>query len=644
MTTLKFACLTMICLGLWSACDDDPRQVCEPDTPLPSRAALRCRAEFDAQAARPADSQLPGAYTVKTIIDQANGDAVHFLDTNAYPMHRPFAQDHLGYPPDGPFVNEYFYPQRRFLLGSVTYYEEPGVWAYELAPYDTASPEMIAKAYHLLAGAAFFGGALRYRPTSDAQESRVPGLPADVPVVTTEALRAGSSFTPISRGEVCGRVMTTTAAGLAEAAPGPRDLVVLDRLPEDFYAVGGVIVAEAPPSFSHAALRSVERRTPALALRDSAAVLAPLSERWACLTVGAFDWNVTEVTEAEAEAWAAAHPFPVRSVNAPELTVTELVDVDDVEFVDAGFAGATAARIGELRSIGGDVTVRDGFVIPMVELQRFLEDTGLEEALRQAVDDPSWADPGARRELVEGIPASFGLHPVPADLVARVEARVALEFPGQKVRFVPSTNAEDLDGVASAGLHDEAIFDPADAEATVERAIRSVWAGLWTLRAVEERERASIPHLDVGMAILVQPVPDGVLATGLAVTANLYDPAPGGEDAFVVNAQAPTGSVTGPAPGEAVDELIHYYFHNGQPATYLAHSSLVSAGGTVLTRLALFQLGRAQDAVRRRFRAHYQLPAGWGALPLVVEWAWVPDDAGDGAHIEIMQVRPYPGL
>lgn len=644
MTPLKFACLTMICLGLWNACGgDDLRRACEPDAPLPSRAALRCRAEFDAQAARPVDSQLPGAYTVKTIIDQANGDAVHFLDTNAYSMHRPFAQDHLGYPPDGPFVNEYFYPQRRFLLGSVTFYEEPGVWAYELAPYDTASPEMIAKAYRLLAGAAFFGDALRYRPTSDAQESRVTELPSDVRVISTEALRAGIFFTPLSRGEVCGQVHIRVASDLYHSLPGPRDLVVLDQMTDVLRAVGGVIVEEPPPPLSAAAWRLVERRAPALALRGASALLLPLGRRWACLTVTAFDWRVTEVTEAEAEAWADAHPLPVRSIPAPELGVTGLVDIDDARFEDATVVGATAANVGELRRIGGDVFVPDGFVIPMVEYKIFSVDTGLEEGMRQTIAHPSWENPQNRWTIIDSMQRWLLDLSIQADLIARVEARIALEFPGRMVRFVPSTNAEDLDEVASTGLLDSAVFDPADPESTVERAIRTVFASLWSLRAVEERERASIPHLDVGLAILVQPVPDGVLATGAAVTANLYDPAPGGEDAFVVNAQTPEGSVARPAPGEAVDELIYYYFHNGQPATYLAHSSLVSAGGTVLTRLALFRLGRALVAVRRHFRARYPPPAGWGALPLVVEWAWVPDAQGDGAHMEITQVRPYPG-
>ena len=44
-------------------------------------------------------------------------------------------------------ATEYFVPDRRFNLGAVTYYEGPDVWALEIAPYDTASAEMIEALY-----------------------------------------------------------------------------------------------------------------------------------------------------------------------------------------------------------------------------------------------------------------------------------------------------------------------------------------------------------------------------------------------------------------------------------------------------------------------------------------------------------------
>ncbi|PKN31624.1 MAG: hypothetical protein CVU63_22960, partial [Deltaproteobacteria bacterium HGW-Deltaproteobacteria-20] len=124
-----------------------------------------------------------------------------------------------------------------------------------------------------------------------------------------------------------------------------------DRASNDLVAVAGVVVSEVQAPLADANLRASQRPTPFLVLRDASEVFAPLFNQWACLTVGAFDWQVTLVTEAEADAWFAAHPSPVVTVPALDLTVTGLVDVDDLGHGDVAFAGGTAANVGELRDL-----------------------------------------------------------------------------------------------------------------------------------------------------------------------------------------------------------------------------------------------------------------------------------------------------
>ena len=60
-----------------------------------------------------------------------------------------------------------------------------------------------------------------------------------------------------------------------------------------------------------------------------------------------------------------------------------------------------------------------------------------------------------------------------------------------------------------------------------------------------------------------------------------------------VVAQVGAAGVGQPAPGVLVDQLVYYHFHNGQPATYYTHSSLVAAGATALSRADRFGLGTA---------------------------------------------------
>jgi pyruvate, water dikinase len=609
----------------------------------PSRQRLACEAEFLAQAARPLDSALPGARTIKTIVDRADGDRVHYLDTTAYPLHRSFAVDHLAYPPDGPFVNEYLLPGRRFLLGSVTHYEEPDVWAYELAPYDGADAAMIELAFRKLAGSAYFGGDLVFHPTSQEQLAVAETLPDDIGMVTTEEIWQGLTYQPLNLGETYAQVRRLTVAELATTYVSPREIAVLDRVPNDISVVAAVVTEEFQTPLSHVNVLSQQRGTPNMALHGAAQAFAVFDGRWVRLTVGAFDHEVVEVTQAEADAWWEAHrPAPIATPQ-PDYGVTGLIDVDDLGVADVPAVGGKAGNFGELRDIGGDVVVPDGFAIPVSAYRQFLEQHGFDVELAEMIADPPFrGDGNVRRQRLAELQARMLAAPVDAALLADLNARLAAEFPGQRMRFRSSTTAEDLEGWTGAGLYESESGDPSDPSHPIDRALRIVWSSLWSFRAFEEREYAGIVHLEVAMAVLVHPAYVSELANGVAITANVFDPAPGGEDAFYVNAQLGEVSVVQPDPGVVCDQLMYYHFHNGQPATYYQHSSLAPGGTTVLSRSELYRLGLALDAIRDHFAGIYDPPAGYGRLPMDVEWKLV--DAGDGTRrVEIKQARHYPG-
>ena len=191
--------------------------------------------------------------------------------------------------------------------------------------------------------------------------------------------------------------------------------------------------------------------------------------------------------------------------------------------------------------------------------------------------------------------------------------------------------------LAGAGLYESASAQPGDAARPVDVALKTVWASVWNVRAFEERDYAGIDHLQVAMAVLVTPSFPDEDANGVAITANIDDPAAGGEDGFFINAQLGEASVVQPSPGVTADSLMYYHFHVGQPATYYTRSNLVPPGTTVLTRTQLFELGQSLSAIRDGFDDVYQPPPGHGFLPIDVEWKL------DGGAIWIKQARPYPG-
>ena len=130
----------------------------------------------------PLDATIPGARSVKVVLDQLDNDALYFQNSSKYKIHHQFASKHLSGPrlPLVPALAEfnrtqYTSPERRFVLGAVTYYESPKVWALEIAPYDTASPAMIGKLFDAVRAAAYFGDQLAFHPTSQTIDAAGAG-------------------------------------------------------------------------------------------------------------------------------------------------------------------------------------------------------------------------------------------------------------------------------------------------------------------------------------------------------------------------------------------------------------------------------------------------------------------------------------
>lgn len=623
----------VVLLALLPACGDGGG-VCE-DTALPSRHELRCEDELRAQAARPRDASLPGALTIKTIFDRADDDTLHYLDTNTYPLHLQFALEQLGWPPGTPFVEQYLVPQRRFLLGAITWYEAPDVIAWEIAPYDTMSAEQITTAFDAIADSAYFRDRLYFHPTSEEQAARAAELPARIPIITTEEIWEGIDYQPLNLGETYAQVHVLTAAELATTYVGPREIAVLDRVPNDLSVVAAVVTEEFQTPLSHVNVLSQQRGTPNMGLRDAHALLAPYDGRWVRLEVGAFEWEIEEVTAEEADAWFEDHRPPPAVVPVPDYTVTALLDIDDVGLADIRAIGGKAAHYGELRDIGDPVLIRDAMAIPVVYYRDFLVDNGFDTRIAAMLADETFRNDGvARQEMLTQLRSDMLAAPIAPATLTAIESYLEANFPATRMKFRSSTTAEDLERHSGAGLYDSESGQVGDPLRPVDVAIKTVWASVWNFRAFEERSYASIDHLGVAMAVLVNPSFGDEDANGVAISANIYEPILGGVDAFFINAQIGEESVVQPAPGVTCDSLLYHFFHPGQPATYYQRSSLVTP---VLTREQLFELGQALNAIRARFADVYDPPEGFAQMPMDVEWKLA------GGLVYIKQARPYPG-
>ena len=626
---------------------------------------LGCRADFDALASLPVTSTLPGASSVKVILDLQGGGTLYFQDSVRFPLHYDFASTHLsgnGLPLVGSLpdfnATEYFSPDRRFVLGAVTWYEGPARWALELSPYDTASAALIEALYDAVRAATYFGDALAFHPTSEAVAVEAARLPAEVPIVTTDTLYDGIEYQPLSLGVGVGRLRFLRAAELESTFLTYDDLVVIDEVPNDIALVRGLVSETFQTPLSHVNVLSRNRGTPNMGLRGAMTRedLRALEGHLVQLDVGASAWSVREVTDAEAQAFWDAHRQPPVTLPPLDLSPTDLRDLDDVTREPEGGEtlrdtikeavrafGGKAAHYSVLRRTEG-VPVRAGFTIPMFYYDQFMTVNGFWARVQAWAQDPAFAaDIAVREAALEALRDDMMLAPVDDDLQTALRARLDADFVGKKARFRTSTNSEDLDGFPCAGCYESHTGDPAN-WADVLDAVRETWASAWLLRTYEERQFYGVAHTSVGMALLVHANFPDEEANGVAVTNNPF--APSGQDpAFFVNVQKGGDvEVVAPPPGVTSDQLLYYFDQPNQPTVYLSHSSLVAAGETVLTPRQLRSLGVALDAIQRRFSAAYGPAAGRsGWYGLDVEFKFDDEGAADGEPaLWVKQARPYP--
>jgi pyruvate, water dikinase len=638
----------------------------EPSSGTDFLQEIGCLSDFTALASVPLDASIPGARSVKILVDTDFDNGFYFQNSQKYQIHYEFAAAHLsvaqGFPPVGSLAEfngeQYTSSLRRFILAAVTHYEGPDIWAFELSPYDTASAEMIDLAFGLARENAYFGKDLRFHPTSEAIKATALDLSDDVPIVTTDEIFAGTDYQALNVAESYGRLRFMTASEITEGFLSFRDIVVLDQVPNDISVTSGIITSEFQTPLAHINVLSQNRGTPNMAYRGAYDLerFRDLEDKWVRLKVGPFDYELEEVSQEEADAWWDANKPSAVQVPGANLEITELTDVEDiVTIIDPADGPALLATIKEgTRAFGGKASnyavlahidglpIPDAFSVPIYYYFQFMEENGFDVHVDSLLSDEDFqTDPVARSEALADLRSEMMLAPVNADFEVLLTEKIAADYPeGTRMRFRSSTNAEDLDGFTGAGLYTSksgALDDPKD---PILDAVREVWSSVWYFRAFEERTYRSIDHQAVGMALLVHPSFPDEEANGVALTANPFDKS-GLDPAFYINVQEGEESVVQPPPGVSTDELLYYYGQPGQPTTYLSHSTRVPAGQTVLTRSQVRDLGDALLRIHQFFAPAYGPGFGssaWWAMDVEFKF----DDIGaDEPQLFVKQARPF---
>jgi phosphoenolpyruvate synthase/pyruvate phosphate dikinase len=280
------------------------------------------------------------------------------------------------------------------------------------------------------------------------------------------------------------------------------------------------------------------------------------------------------------------------------------------------------------------IVVPDGFTIPFFYYDQFIKENNLEEPIYEMMNDQRFVhDPAYRRERLTLMRERIQKGKVNEQLRAEVLRRKASEYKGKGVFVRSSSNSEDLPNFSGAGLYQTVPNVKGDAE--LIEAIKTVWASLWNFEAYEARERASVDHSKIFMAVLIQ---EGINSesSGVMITTDPYDRE--AKDAIYISAKRGLGIKV--VEGKKIAEQIIFrpVADAVQVLTRSEEDSLLTfdeQGGIKEIPITGERAVLTDEVVRNLVRAARQIERVFGGRAQDIEWAYMR------GQIYILQSRPY---
>ncbi len=544
---------------------------------------------------------------------------VYFMNSRNYPLHARFVFDVLRWNISIAEYSAQTYftdTHRKNLAGSIVAYDgyqlgsaTNGLYAIEFWPADPIKFDFVRKAFDAIKEQMpWAADQLAYHPTGLTQEGLYARESAkfrasNLPVILSEQLFGSLSFSPVYPGIAFGLLRAADDGSITTT----RDIAIFQNAPIRPGRVAGIITATPQTPLSHFALIARQNRTPSAYIKNALKhpQLSLLVGKLIRLEVTPDGIQVREATAQEVQDWEdsvrpKAPQMPVR-----DLSEQRIRNLTDLGSTNSTTVGAKAANVAELAKILSKATVPEGYAIPYFFYDEFMKYNGFYEVMRGLMANPEFSSNavfraqallGFRNQIINqsAIPEWMA--------VALDEAQRAFP-PDARIRCRSSGNNEDLPGLNGAGLYDSFTHRPD--EGALANTVKQVWASLWNLRAVEEREFQKIDHFKSAMGVLLHRSFPNEQANGVAVTRNLFDPNwPG----FYVNAQIGENLVTNPLPGTVPDEfLVSAIGPSGEyEAQYVRYSNQTTASKRVLSRDQIDQLIQVMAAIQVHFRIVYQ--------------------------------------
>jgi hypothetical protein len=581
----------------------------------------------------------------KCVID-IKKDEIYFIDVNLFNLHADFV---LGVLLKQAWSREniieynknYEKVKPHFILCYVTHHSKQDKWTLSFWEGDKIDAAGVLRTKKMLDGSFFMAKELHFRPDSLTQEKVAKEVAKKgFATITNDELYKSANFQAFNRGKAVGKLKVVPIGTPYEEMSFDRtDIALLLESYPDITPVAGILTTAFSTPLSHVNLRATAWGIPNAGDKKAREKWGKLDGKTVYYEVTDTGATVREATAEEIKAWEQSVKqqrhveLPQADIENPRLAMLTRMRAKDVITY-----GTKSANLGEIRTANLDeVYIPDGFGVPFFYYVRHMKQNGLDTKVEAMLADERFAkDKDWRKTTLEELRKAIADAPIDQDVLDTIYKRVRLKLGGKGVFVRSSTNAEDLPGFNGAGLYDT--VPNVVGRDNLGAALKTVWASLWNLRAVEERSAFGIDHRQVHAAVLVQV---GVAATaaGVLVSTNLWDRTD--DDGFTINAKFGLGMRV--VEGQKVPEQIIFDATNDGTKIISRSDDPVMLvfdenggikevptpdGGVILTQE---RAKRLVTAVRKF------IPLFRRGTILDVEWVL------EGEKIWIVQARPYVG-
>src|SRR5215203_3130710 len=602
-----------------------------------SLPAVNSQAEFDTLSIT-YDANTPYALPhVMFVIDRKDGNKIYYVNKKRYSFHKDFVNGTYLSLERGRefFQNNYLNANRRFILGTLAYQLPLKRWTFEFWEGDLIPADQIQLAYDVI-NKSFFAP-VAFKPNSLRQDDATRSL-ARLQRVLQSDIAAEQAYQALNVAKGLGRIHIISKLD-DHVEIGSNEILVLDEVPLQLPPVAGIITSQPSTPLSHINLLAKGWGIPNAYIKNAKELLKQYDGWWVSFetlrenyTIKRADMNqLREYQRRQAERLDVMKP-------RFNLSETRLLSLAQQRSRSSLAFGGKSANLGEvLNAQLPGIVVPSGFTIPFYYYDEFIKRNNLDDAIYGLLNDQKFVhDPAYRREQLVQLRQKIEAAEFDPELRKKVLEKVAQEYAGKGLFVRSSSNSEDLPNFSGAGLY--TTVPNVRGEQQLIDAIKKVWASLWNFEAYEARERASVDHSKIFMAVLLQ---EGINSesSGVMISTDPFD----NENKGAIYISAKRGLGIKVVEGQRIAEQILFRPRTNaiQVLTRSAEDSLLTFdanGGVKEVPIEGDRVVLTDDVIRRLVRAATAIKRVFGARDQDIEWAYMK------GQIYIVQSRPFiPG-